>query len=128
MRTIRPLKDHVLVKQDSPKAQLKSGLFLPQGSRDLYDDYGTVIAVGPGIAVEGGEIIPVSVKPGDRVMFKRRPASLINPDAREGDEWFNYLMLKDEDIVAVLDQDAIPSVVEVETATCTVSPKECECH
>lgn len=135
MRTIRPLKDNVLVKQDAPKEKLASGLFVPQGTRELYDDFGTVLAVGPGRVTEGGEIVPVSVKPGDRVMFKRRPASLINPDARPDGEWYNYLMLKDEDIVGVLDVETY----ELDT-TCSGSPaadttdgavtgaRECECH
>jgi chaperonin GroES len=100
-KIIRPLRDNILVKQDPPKEKL-NGLFLPQGSRDLYEDVGTVIATGPGTTVEGGVIIPVSVKPGDRVAFKRRPASSlgdIDPD------WENMLMLKDEDIIGVLNDE-----------------------
>lgn len=86
--TIRPIRDQVLVKQDAVKEKLDSGIFLPQNSRDLYDDYATVIAVGPKV---------VDVKAGDRVLFKRRPAS-----ALEG-EWKDYLMLKEEDMLAVIE-------------------------
>lgn len=100
MRTIRPLKDGVLVLQRAPKEKLESGLFIPQGSRDLYEDVGTVIAVGPGRIGESGRIIPVSVKVGDVVSFRRRPGSALG-DADP--EWKDLLMLKDEDIVGVIE-------------------------
>lgn len=98
MRTIRPLRDHVLVRQD-PKKDKVGSLFVPENTRDLFEDVGTVIATGPGTPVEGG-VLPVSVKVGDRVAFKRRPASHL------GDIdplWENLLMLRDDDMIAVLE-------------------------
>lgn len=94
---IRPIRDNILVKQDKPKEKLASGLFVPQNSRDLQEDFGTVIAVGPGKVLDNGTLVVPEVKPGDRVLFKRRPASII-----EGEE--DLLMLKDEDMLAVVDE------------------------
>lgn len=117
MRTIRPLKDNLIVKQDPPKEQLKSGLFVPQSSLQYTEDTGTVIAVGPGRITKGGLRAEMSVKPGDRVAFKRRPASHLGDT---DPEWQDHLLLKDEDIIGVIEdadhQDAISS------------GPQCECH
>jgi chaperonin GroES len=97
-RTIRPLKDNIIVKQDKPKEKLASGLFVPQNSRDLYEDTGEVIAVGTGRVLPNGTVLPLSVKPGDRIYFKRRPAS-----ALEG-EWEGLLVLRDEDVIGLCEE------------------------
>ena len=107
MRLIRPLNDHILVKQDAPKEKTVSGLILPQG-KETYEDIGTIIRTGPG--VNG---IELSVKVGDRVLFKRRPGSHLgesNPD------WKDLLMLKEEDVVAILeDEETSPETAEPNT-------------
>lgn len=94
MRTIRPIKDRLLVRQDPPKEKLNNGLYLPQGSRDLYDDVGVVITKGPDCTD--------AYQVGDRIRFTRRPASHLG-DVSE--EWKDYLMLRDEDVVAVVTED-----------------------
>lgn len=95
-RTIKPLKGLVLVQQDPPKEKV-GGIYLPQNSRDLYEDIGTVLGVGPGVD---------DLKVGDRVLFKRQPGSALNPDTREGSgEWDNLLMMKEENILAVITED-----------------------
>lgn len=100
-----PIKDQVLVRQDPPKEKVGSGvLFAPQGSEE-YPPMGTVLKVGPGKVGPGGGRIPLDVKPGDRVMFKRKPGSALVPDAREGDErgWKDLLVLTEDDILLVLE-------------------------
>ena len=96
-KIIRPIRDNILVKQDKPKEKLASGLFVPQNARELHEDFGTVIAVGPGRVLDNGVLVVPEVKPGDRVLFRRRPASLL-----DGEE--DLLMLKDDDILAVIDE------------------------
>lgn len=105
---ITPIKDQVIVRQDAPREKLDSGLYLPQGHRDLYEDFGTVLAVGPGRFTEGGHRIPMDVKVGDRVLFKRRPATALNRDSRETNpkEWENILVLKEDDILGVVEVDS----------------------
>lgn len=97
-RFIRPIRDQILVKQDKPKEKLANGLYVPQGSRDLQEDFGTVIAVGPGKVTINGVLVEPVVKAGDRVLFKRRPMSALSSD------WEDMLMLKDEDVLAVIDE------------------------
>ena len=105
---ITPIKDQIIIRQDAPKEKLDSGLYLPQGHRDLHDDFGTVLAVGPGRITSGGVRIPMEVKPGDRVLFKRRPASALVRDPREGGypkEWENILVLREDDILGIVEVD-----------------------
>lgn len=86
---LRPVRDAVIIKQDEPKDKVGS-LYVPQG-KETFDDFGTVIAVGPDVK---------DVKEGDRVIFIRRPSSHIG----EGwPEMKGYLRLKEEDVVAVIE-------------------------
>jgi chaperonin GroES len=99
---IIPIKDQVLVRQD-PKKDKVGSLFVPQGSED-YPNYGTVEAVGPGAVVNGRRVEP-SVKAGDRVLFKRKASSSLFPDARDGQsELRDFLMLREEDILAIVEE------------------------
>lgn len=103
---VRPIQDQVLVRQDPPKERLESGLYLAgAAARELQEDIGTVIAIGPGRIV-AGERVPMSVEVGDRVMFRRRAESALIPDPRLGGSaaWKDLLVLRDEDMVAVLEQ------------------------
>jgi chaperonin GroES len=106
MQNLRPLKDQVLVRQDpsTDKVGKEGLLYAPQGS-EQFPNYGTVIAAGPGIPNKDGIYVPLEVKAGDRVLFKRKVGSAINPDPREGDPdgMKNYLMLREGDILAVVE-------------------------
>ncbi|HEX5314317.1 MAG TPA: co-chaperone GroES [Gammaproteobacteria bacterium] len=106
-RTVRPVKGNVLVKQD-PKSEKvgKYGiLFAPDGSEE-WPSFGTVVAVGPGDVAEGGARIPMAVAPGDRIIFRRKPASALHPDVREFDsDLEGMLMLPESYILAVVEDD-----------------------
>lgn len=60
---------------------------------ESHDDTGTVVAIGTDPKI--------SVAVGDRVTFKRRPASALWE--RAGDEWEDLLMLREEDIIGVIE-------------------------
>ena len=90
--TMRPIKDNVLVKQDAKENKVGS-LFVPQGN-EHYPNFGTVLAIGSKV---------VDVKVGDRVLFKRKPASALNPDSRESAEYVDLLMLPEDHILAIVD-------------------------
>lgn len=94
----RAFGDRVLVKQDA--ALEKIGLIIvPQGS-EQYPAFGTVLGIGPKCKYPDFAV-------GDRVAFKRRPASAIVWDSRINcicpDEWRGLVMLRHEDILAVID-------------------------
>ena len=58
---------------------------------------GKVVAVGPGKRNENGEAIPVSVKPGDKVLFSKYGPSEIKVDDKE------YLIAREDDMLAVIE-------------------------
>lgn len=87
-RTVRPLKNRVLVQQDPGQDKVGS-LFV---SKALHDDFGTVIAVGSEVKID--------VKVGDRVLFQRQAGSHIGEHVPEFE---NLLMLKEENILAAIE-------------------------
>lgn len=106
-RKVRPIKDHVLIRQvDKVNKVGKLGLlYAPDGSEE-WPPIGVVEAVGPGRVIEGGEQIPPAVQVGDRVLFKRKPASALHPDVREFDSDLEGLVMLPEDyVLAVIEEE-----------------------
>ena len=66
---LRPLFDHVVIKELEPERMRKSGLLVPQGTHDLPPNEGIVLAVGDGPADIADFKMPVV--PGDHVVFPR---------------------------------------------------------
>jgi len=65
---IRPLHDRVLVRREEEEEKTAGGILLAGASREKSNK-GTVVAVGTGRVLENGQVLPVSVKVGDRVVF-----------------------------------------------------------
>ncbi len=67
---IRPLGDRALIKPEKGSEETTtSGIILPD-SGEAKQDRGTVVAVGPGKVGDDNELIPMSVKQGDTVLFQ----------------------------------------------------------
>jgi chaperonin GroES len=66
---LRPLFDHVVIKELEPDRMRKSGLLIPEGTQDLPPNEGIVLAVGDGPPDLPGFKMPLS--PGDHVLFPR---------------------------------------------------------
>lgn len=94
---IKPLSDHVLIEPLKEEDKTKSGIFLPDTASKEKSEEGTVIAVGPGKKTDDGKIIPLSVKPGQKVLFTKYGPNEIKVDDKE------YLIAKEEDILAVIE-------------------------
>ncbi|OGZ63630.1 MAG: co-chaperone GroES, partial [Candidatus Staskawiczbacteria bacterium RIFCSPHIGHO2_01_FULL_36_16] len=75
----------------------KAGIFLPETASKEKSEEGKVVAVGPGKRNEKGEVIPVSVKPGDKVLFSKYGPSEIKVDDKE------YLIAREDDMLAVIE-------------------------
>lgn len=95
MATLRPLGDHVIVKPAAQEEVTKSGIVLP-GSSTEKPEQGEVIAVGPG-KLEKGERLPMDVKVGQRVLFKKYAPDEVKLDGEE------VYVLSQDDIVAVVE-------------------------
>ncbi len=93
---IRPLHDNVVVKPSSVEEITKSGIVLPETASKERSERGEVIAVGPGKRLDNGEIAPMSVKVGDKVMFKKYSPDEIKVDDQE------LLIISESDILAII--------------------------
>jgi chaperonin GroES len=65
---LQPLRDCVLIRRDAADKMSKGGIFLPDAAQ-TKQTRGTVMAIGPGKRLDNGELVPMAVKPGDRVIF-----------------------------------------------------------
>jgi chaperonin GroES len=68
--SIQPLGDRVLIKPQAPETVTSFGIIIPESSKEKPET-GMVEAVGPGRRNDRGERIPLDVKVGDRVYFKK---------------------------------------------------------
>ena len=94
---LKPLNDHVVVKATKEKEVTKSGIVLPDTIDKERPEKGEVIAVGEGKLLDNGQRAPMSVKIGDKVMFKKYSPDEIKIDDEE------YLILSQSDILAIIE-------------------------
>jgi len=91
-RKLIPLLDRVLVERFLPEVKTKSGILLPEKAQGKVQT-ATVVAVGQGGRTEKGDIIPVSVKTGDKVLLPEYGGTKIEIESKE------YYLFRDSDIL-----------------------------
>ena len=96
MPTYKPLNDHILIKPINDQEVSKAGIILPDTVDKEKPEKGEVVAIGTGKLLENGTRAPMSVKIGDKVIFKKYA-----PDEMPGEK--DLLMIKEEDIMAVIE-------------------------
>lgn len=94
---IKPLLDHILIEPIKEEEKTKSGILLPETAEKEKPEQGRIIAVGPGKRTEEGKIIPISLQPGQKVLFTKYGPNEIKVDDKE------YLIAKEEDILAIIE-------------------------
>jgi chaperonin GroES len=92
---IKPLNDRVLVKRMEELQVTKGGIVIPDSAKEKPIE-GKIIAVGPGKMSDAGNRMALQLKEGDRVLFGKYAGTEIK---MEGED---YLMMREEDILAVL--------------------------
>ncbi len=95
--SIKPLSDHILIEPLKQEEKTKSGILLPDTAEKEKPEQGKVVAVGPGKTDEQGKRIPMEVKVGDVVLFKKYGPDEIKVDEKE------YLIASEEDILAIIE-------------------------
>ncbi len=96
MIKIKPLADRVLIEPMSKEEKTKSGIFLPDTIDKERPEQGKVLAVGEG-KIDDGEIVKMTVKKGDVVLFTKYGPHEIKVDGK------TYLIAREDDILAVLE-------------------------
>ncbi len=94
--SIKPLFDNVLIKPLEAEAKTASGIILPDSAKEK-PQMGLVVAVGEGWHNNEGKTFPLSVKVGQKVMYKKWGGD----EVKEGGE--EYMMVKQSDILAILE-------------------------
>lgn len=94
---LKPLNNNVIVKASNKEEMTKSGIFLPDTMNKEKPEQGEVIAVGPGKIDNNGNKIEMSVKVGQKVVFKKYSPDDIKIDNEE------YLVINENDILAILE-------------------------
>ena len=93
---IRPLHDRILVKRLEEQETVRGSIIIPDSAKEKPQE-GKVVAVGNGKVGDDGKRTPLDVKAGDKILFGKYSGSEVKI---EDDE---YLILREEDVLAVLD-------------------------
>ena len=94
---LKPLNDRVVVKPLKEDEMTRAGIILPETVEKEKSEKGEIIAVGEGRLLDNGARAPMSVRVGNKVLFKK-----YSPDeVKVGDE--TYLILEERDILAVIE-------------------------
>jgi len=93
--SIRPLHDRILVKRTEAEGKTPGGLIIPDNAKEKPVE-GLVVAVGSGTRNKDGELIPLEVKAGDRVLFSKYSGSEVKSI---GDD---HMILREDDVLAVI--------------------------
>ena len=94
---LRPLHDRVIVKRLDQETKTASGLIIPDAAAEKPDQ-GEILAVGNGKVQENGNVRPLEVKVGDRVLFGKYSGQAAKVNGEE------LLVMREEDIMAIVAQ------------------------
>lgn len=100
---LKPLSDHVFIQSLEEEKTTKSGIVIPDTAEKEKPVKGKVIAVGPGKRNEKGELVPMSVKVGDVVLFKKYGPDEIELRDESGKK-VEYLVAREDDILAIIQE------------------------
>ena len=92
----RPLHDRVVVRRIEEDDRTRGGIIIPDTAKEKPQQ-GEIVAVGPGAIDEKGNVQPLEVKPGDRVLFGKWSGTEVKLDGEE------LLIMKESDILGVLE-------------------------
>ena len=95
----RPLHDRVLVRRVTAEEKTAGGIIIPDTAKEKPQE-GEVVAVGPGTLDDKGELRPLDVKAGDRILFGKWSGTEVKLDGEE------LLIMKESDIMGVLEGQA----------------------
>ena len=91
---LKPLGDRVIIKQDEAEEKTAGGLILAHDAKEKPQS-GTVLAVGEGKLDKDGNLVPVPVKVGDKVVYGKYGGTEINVEGED------VLILRADDLYAV---------------------------
>jgi chaperonin GroES len=95
----RPIHDRILIKRVEDKQTVKGGILIPDTAKEKPQE-GIVVAVGKGKREKDGEVVPLDVQTGDRILFGKFSGTEIKIDNEE------YLILREEEVLGIMEGKA----------------------
>jgi chaperonin GroES len=92
---LNPLADRVVVKPAEAEEKTKGGIILPDTAKEKPVE-GTIVAAGPGKVADNGELVKMSVKVGEKVLYGKYSGTEVTIDSEE------YLIMRESDIFAIV--------------------------
>ena len=92
---IRPLYDRIVVKRLEEKEQTSGSIIIPDTAKEKPQE-GEVVAVGKGKRNDKGEIVPLELEVGNKILFGKYSGSDIKVDGNE------YLIMREDEVLAVI--------------------------
>ncbi len=93
---VRPLHDRVIVRRLDEEEKSAGGIIIPDTAKEKPIQ-GEIIAAGNGKILENGDVRPLDVKAGDKVIFSKYAGTEIKIDGEE------LLMMREDDILGVIE-------------------------
>jgi chaperonin GroES len=91
----QPLHDRVLVERLEEKNKTKSGIIIPDTAKEKPME-GKVVAVGSGARDEKGNVIPLDVTVGSKILFAKWGGTEVKLEDKD------YLIMKESDILGII--------------------------
>ena len=95
----RPLHDRVVVRRITAEEKSAGGIIIPDTVKEKPME-GEILATGPGARNEQGNVVALSVKAGDRVLFGKWSGTEVKIDGEE------LMIMKESDLLGVIDKAA----------------------
>jgi chaperonin GroES len=93
---VKPLHDRIVVSRIEAEEKTAGGIIIPDTAKEKPQE-GKIIAVGPGKRDEDGNLMPLDVKAGDRILFAKWAGTELKIDGQE------YMIMKEDDILGVIE-------------------------
>jgi chaperonin GroES len=93
---ISPLHDRILVKRVEEEEKTKGGIIIPDTAKEKPQE-GKVIAAGKGKVDDDGDVTPLDVKKGDRILYSKYAGTEVNIEGEE------HLIIREDDVLGILE-------------------------
>jgi chaperonin GroES len=93
---VRPLRDRILIKRLEEEEQKVGGIIIPDTAKEKPQQ-GKVVAAGTGRVTDEGQVLPLDVKAGDRILFGKYAGTEIKLDGEE------YLIVREDEVLGILE-------------------------
>ena len=91
----RPLHDRVVVRRIAADEKTAGGIIIPDTAKEKPME-GEVVAAGPGARNEHGQLVPVDLKAGDRILFGKWSGTEVKIDGED------LIIMKESDVLGIV--------------------------